>query len=231
MFFQSIIDFLKISSFKLWNNFCISWLVYRFVSLYLFSFFPWVVEKFPTIQKLQWMKKKLMEVNIRVSKTQQTKNWLRGRLHWRELTTPTLKSLPYVPFALLFSKKRPAGRFSSSLLRLLFFFIRDLSIECTFTVICAAWGPLQKGITSNCNTFLHSSKRHVLNRKWLLAMGAPIFVAQAKVSLIFCYMKWTPYYYYVLLILATYIHRYTNYYSTNEKSTKQPYLNQANTNL
>ena len=152
-----------------------------------------MAENFSTIRKLKRMKKKLMEVNIRVSKTQQTKNWLRGRLQSREPMIPTLKSLPYINLALLFSRKRPVGRFSSSFLRLLYPFIRYLSVYGPFTVICAVWGPLQNSTTSNCNTFLHSSKSHVVNERWLLAMGASIFVAQAKVSLIFCYMKWTPY--------------------------------------
>ena len=145
------------------------------------------------MQKLQWAKKKLRRIIIRVSETQQTKNWLRGRLHWRELTIPTLKSLPYVPFALFLIIKRPVGRLFSSFLRLLCSFMLHLSIECPFTVICAVWGPLRNSTTSNCNALLHSSKRHVLNERWLLAMGASIFVAQAKVSLIFCYMKLTPY--------------------------------------
>ena len=148
MLFQSIVDFLKISAFKFWNNFWISWLIYRFVSLYLFSFFPWVVEKFPTIQKLQWMKKKLVEVNIRVSKTQQTKNWLRGRLQSREPPMiPTLKSLPYVNFALPFPRKWPAGRFSSFFLCLLCSCTHSLSVYTRFTVICAVWGPLQNSAT------------------------------------------------------------------------------------
>ena len=110
------------------------------ISLFSSSSLPplLLVENFPTIEKLQWAKKKLRRIIIRVSETQQTKNWLRGRLHWRELTIPTLKSLPYVPFALLLIIKRPVGRFFSSFLRLLRSFMLHLSIECPFAVICEA---------------------------------------------------------------------------------------------
>ena len=104
------------------------------ISLFSFSSLP------PSllVEKFQWAKKKLMRIIIRVSKTQQTKNWLRGRLHWRELTIPTLKSLPYVPFALFLIIKRPVGRLFSSFLRLLRSFMLHLSIECPFAVICEA---------------------------------------------------------------------------------------------
>ena len=126
-----------------------------------------------------------MKVIIRVNETQQTKNWLKGRLQSRDLTTPTLKSLPYFSLALFCIIKRPVSRFSSSFFCLLCIFTLLLSDFGSFTVICEVWGPLKNCSTSDRDLLLHSSKRHVLSSEEVLATGPSTFVAHAKVCLIF----------------------------------------------
>ena len=99
--------------------------------------------------------------------------------------TPTLKSLPYFSLALSSTIKRPVGRFVTSSLRLLLFFMPFLSTDGPFFAICEVCGPLENSATLGFNTLLHPSKRYVLSSEEVLATGPSTFVAHAKVSLIF----------------------------------------------